>query len=137
MTHRRRSGHRAVVLLAAIALLFPDVAAGQSPAPSSQPGADGPVVALSGEAIVLPRDGTIFASVESASASAASDFGIDQPFHQLLVADATHNVGATAEVGTFTAGTSLVFYIFTAQFGRRISRPAITLRSSSRATPAG
>jgi YD repeat-containing protein len=117
MTTRRRSSHRAVVLFMALALLFPQLAAAQSPAPSALPRGAGPVGPLSGSAIVLPRDGTIFASIESSSAGASSDFGIDQPSHELLVADATHNVGAVVTVGTFSAGTSLVFYIFTPSFG--------------------
>lgn len=73
--------------------------------------------AVTGGVITLPRTGMLTAAVVSASAGASSDFGLSQPTGQALIANATFNVGASATVGTFTAGTTLVFYISTPEFG--------------------
>jgi RHS repeat-associated protein len=94
----------------------PPAAATQSPG-TPVPGPDVAQAAPAGAPIVLPRAGTVVATVVSASAAASSDFGLDQPTRQTLIANATFNVGATATVGTFAAGTSLVFFLFTAAFG--------------------
>lgn len=94
----------------------PPAAATQPPG-TPVPGPDAAQAAAAGGAIVLPRAGTVVATVVSASAAASSDFGLDQPTRQTLIANATFNVGATATVGSFVAGTSLVFFLFTAAFG--------------------
>jgi RHS repeat-associated protein len=94
------------------------------PQPSSTPAPGTPAqemavnqAAVTGGVITLPRTGMLTAAVVSASAGASSDFGLSQPTGQALIANATFNVGASATVGTFTAGTTLVFYISTPEFG--------------------
>jgi len=113
--HKRMS--RGVWVLLVAALVAPPPSLAGDPTSSSPPSGEPPIVALSGSAIVLPRAGTIVATVESASAAASSDFGLSQPTSQLLIANATFNVGTSATVGTFGAGTTLVFYIYTPAFG--------------------
>ncbi len=88
-----------------------------TPAPTALPGASpgaAPLAAplAAGTAIVLPQAGSVTATVVGASAAYTSDFGLDQPTHVLLLANATGQVGTTVPVGTFAAGTSLVFYIY-------------------------
>lgn len=88
-----------------------------TPGPATPPaqGPAGPGVGplnFTGFAIQVPRDGTIIAqALPSAAGIIVSDFGIDQPTHSQLIADAAHSPGAYNVVGTFTAGTQLVFYI--------------------------
>lgn len=125
----RRSGAFHTALVAGLSLILMSGglplsirAADPIPGASQPPGtsAPGPVAiqaAVAGGVITLPRAGTLMATVVSASAAAGSDFGLDQPTHQTLIANATFNVGATAAVGSFAAGTSLVFFLFTPSFG--------------------
>lgn len=92
--------------------------AGPIPAetPVRNPGGDanGDAPALAGPnfvgfPITLPHDGTIVLQVApSWAASSIDDMGLDQPFQQMLALDAAHT-STIATVGTFTAGTNLVF----------------------------
>lgn len=86
-----------------------------SPVSSSSPPVarhEPPGVRAAGGAIVVPKDGEVFATVIAASTAATNDFGLDQPSHALLIEDATNRVTTTVSVGTFATGTSLVFYVY-------------------------
>lgn len=73
-----------------------------------------------GYPITLPRDGTVIVQVTPNVTSASiNDLGLAQPTQQLLVADASH-VSAVVTVGTFTAGTQLVFSLASSYAGRTL-----------------
>jgi len=85
------------------------------PGPVGPVGPGGPT--LAGVGIVLPRDGTIVVQTfRSLAALAIDDLGLAQPVVQPLVADAAH-VATTVTIGPYTAGTALVFSLYSSFTG--------------------
>ena len=71
-----------------------------------------------GAPIVLPQNGTVLVQVHRTfTAGSINDLSLAQPTSQFLVADASH-VSTTVVVGTFTAGTSLVFKLHSSFTGQ-------------------
>ena len=117
---------RAAYVVSALGLLLapsiapPRVNAG-GPTPTPRPSAGVPrqpagltTQTFTGFAITLPSDGTILAeAMPSSEGVVVSNFGVDQPTHQQLIADAGHRPGAFQVVGNYSAGTQLTFYITT------------------------
>ena len=71
-----------------------------------------------GLSVFLPRDGTIVVETHrSLTALSIDDLSLSQPVSQFLIADAAH-VSTTVTVGTFTAGTQLVFSLHSSFTGQ-------------------
>jgi hypothetical protein len=61
--------------------------------------------------ITLTKSGIVEVTVYSLGGGCSGDFGINAPVNSVLVADYNHKQGVTVQVGTLTAGTSLIFYL--------------------------
>jgi RHS repeat-associated protein len=113
MAGRRPRRVAASAALLATLLLIPVTALAGGPTSTGAPpkgAGGGSVQALSlGAPMVLPQNGTILVQTHrTLTAASINDLSLSQPSSQFLVADASH-VSTTVVVGTFTAGTNLVF----------------------------
>ena len=120
---RKHRGVAAGALLVAVLGLPSGTAIAASPptptptpqvGPGRQPVGPTPAGSFVGFVITIPADGTILAqAMPSSEGVVVANFGVDQPTHQQLLTDPGHHPGGFQVVGTYTAGTQLVFYITT------------------------
>lgn len=71
-----------------------------------------PVLGASPNAIVLSGGGSVQATLTSRESLCSGDFGLETPDSKILLTDyQSPPYGAVADVGTYPAGTELVFYL--------------------------
>ena len=116
---RRRLGLAVVLFVSFVANTAPMSAGGPtSTSAPPVPGGHGPQSLLAGAPIVLPHDGTVVVQItRTLTAGSTNDLSLAQPTSQFLSGDISHNT-VNVTVGTYTAGTNLVFSLHSSFTGQ-------------------